>query len=135
MSRLKRVWAREYEGWRDELLGDDQWVYIWADGIYSGLRGEEDKLCALVIIGVNALGQKKFLAIEDGVRESTQSWREVLLKLKDRGMYAPKLAVGPSQQIALQSPAGQWTVPWASGRHWTKYIPKRAINAAGSTKP
>ena len=94
ISRLKRVWAKEYEGWRDEPLGDDQWVYIWADGIYSGLRGEEDKLCALVIIGVNALGQKKFLAIEDGVRESTQSWREVLLKLKDRGMNAPKLAVG-----------------------------------------
>jgi transposase-like protein len=94
ISRLKRVWAKEYEGWRDEPLDDDQWVYIWVDGIYSGIRGEEDKLCALVIIGVNALGQKKFLAIEDGVRESTQSWREVLLKLKDRGMNAPKLAIG-----------------------------------------
>ena len=69
-------------------------VYIWADGIHSGLRGEEDKLCALVIVGVNAHGQKKFLAIEDGVRESTQSWREVLLKLKERGMSGPRLAIG-----------------------------------------
>jgi putative transposase len=94
VSRLKRVWAREYEGWRDEPLDDDQWVYVWADGIYSGLRGEEDKLCALVIVGVNGRGQKKFLAIEDGVRESTQSWREVLLRLKDRGMNVPKLAIG-----------------------------------------
>jgi putative transposase len=52
------------------------------------------KLCALVIIGVTARGQKRFLAIEDGVRESTQSWREVLLNLKSRGMNAPKLAIG-----------------------------------------
>lgn len=63
VSRLKRVWAREYEGWRDEPLDDDQWVYVWADGIYSGLRGEEDKICALVIVSVNARDQKNFLAI------------------------------------------------------------------------
>ena len=94
VSRLKRVWAKEYDGWRDGPLDEDTWVYIWADGVYSGLRGEEDKLCALVIVGVNARGQKKYLAIEDGVRESTQSWREVLLKLKERGMNAPKLAIG-----------------------------------------
>lgn len=94
VSRLKRDWAREYEGWRDEPLDKDPWVYIWADGVYSGLRGQQDKLCALVIVGVNARGQKHFLAIEDGVRESTQSWREVLLALKSRGMNAPKLAIG-----------------------------------------
>ena len=69
-------------------------MYIWADGIYSGLRSEKDKLCALVIIGVNERGQKQFLAIEDGIRESTQSWREVLLKLKSRGMNVPQLAIG-----------------------------------------
>jgi putative transposase len=94
VSRLKRVWAKEYDGWRDEPLDKDTWVYIWADGVYSGLRGEEDKLCALVIVGVNARGQKKYLSIEDGVRESTQSWREVLLSLKSRGMNTPKLAIG-----------------------------------------
>ena len=54
----------------------------------------KDKLCALVIIGVNERGQKRFLAIEDGVRKSTQSWREVLLKLKSRGMNVPQLAIG-----------------------------------------
>ena len=58
------------------------------------MRGEETVLCALVIIGVSELGQKHFLAIEDGIRESKQSWREVLLKLKERGMKSPKLAVG-----------------------------------------
>ena len=94
VSRLKRDWAKQYEDWKDAELSDDPIVYIWADGVYSGLRGEEDKLCALVIIGVTARGKKRFLAIEDGVRESTQSWREVLLNLKDRGMNAPKLAIG-----------------------------------------
>ncbi|QQP41674.1 Transposase for insertion sequence element IS1081 [Caligus rogercresseyi] len=94
VSRLKKVWAKEYADWAQAPLDKDTWVYIWVDGIYSGLRGEEGKLCALVVVGVNTRGQKRFLAIEDGVRESTQSWREVLLKLKDRGMNAPKLAIG-----------------------------------------
>jgi len=120
VSRLKRDWAIEYDGWRSTALGDEPIVYIWApsrqhalhaparcpathacmrergamDGVHSGLRGEDAKLCALVIIGVTARGNKQFLAIEDGVRESTQSWREVLLNLKSRGMNAPKLAIG-----------------------------------------
>jgi len=94
VARLKRQWADEYVAWRQTRLDKDQWVYLWADGIYSGLRAEDAKLCALVIIGVNERGEKRFLAIEDGVRESTQSWREVLLALKARGMNAPKLAVG-----------------------------------------
>ena len=68
-------------------------VYL-ADGIYSGLRADRQRLCALVIVAVNARGDKHFLAIEDGIRESTQSWREVLLDLKTRGMNAPELAVG-----------------------------------------
>ena len=73
VSRLKRDWAKEYEGWKGADLDDEPIVYIWAGGVHSGLRGEEDKLCALVIIGVTARGKKRFLAIEDGVRESTQS--------------------------------------------------------------
>ena len=94
VSRLKQVWAEEYRDWNKRSLGKDQWVYIWADGVYSGLRAENEKLCALVVIGVNERGEKHFLAIEDGVRESTQSWREILLNLKSRGMNIPKLAIG-----------------------------------------
>jgi putative transposase len=94
VSRLKQVWAQDYRQWCEEDLDKDRWVYLWADGVYSGLRAENTKLCALVIIGVNARGEKRFLAIEDGVRESTQSWREVLLKLKSRGMNVPELAIG-----------------------------------------
>jgi transposase-like protein len=94
VSRLKQDWAQEYQDARDARLDQDRWVYIWADGVYSGLRAEKTKLCALVVIGVNERGEKRFLAIEDGVRESTQSWREVLLKLNARGMNVPELAIG-----------------------------------------
>ena len=94
VARLKLQWGQEYQGWCTRRLDQDQWVYLWVDGIYSGLRAEDTKLCALVVIGVNAQGHKQFLAIEDGVRESTQSWREVLLGLKTRGMNSPQLAVG-----------------------------------------
>ncbi len=95
VSRLKTVWKAEYDTWRASRVDKDRWVYLWADGIYSGLRGESDRLCVLVIIGVNERGQKRFLAIEDGVRESKQSWKDVLHQLKERGLsVAPKLAVG-----------------------------------------
>jgi putative transposase len=94
VSRLKQVWTEEYATWCHEKLDKDRWVYVWADGVYSGLRAEQAKLCALVVIGVNERGEKHFLAIEDGVRESTQSWREVLLRLKSRGMNGPELAIG-----------------------------------------
>ena len=94
VSRLKRDWWGEYQDWRRRDMGDD-WVYLWADGIHSGLRGDGGRLCVLVVIGVNARGEKHFLAIEDGVRESAQSWREVLTGLKNRGLEKPpKLAVG-----------------------------------------
>jgi transposase-like protein len=94
VARLKQTWRGEYDTWRQRRVDNEQWVYIWVDGIYSGLRAEQHRLCALVVIGVNAQGEKQFLAIEDGVRESTQSWREVLLNLKARGLKAPAVAVG-----------------------------------------
>jgi len=95
VSRLKKRWEAEYETWRRRRLDGERWVYWWADGIYSGLRAGGERLCMLVVIGVNDKGQKHFLAIEDGVRESTQSWRELLLDLKERGVEpGPELAVG-----------------------------------------
>ena len=72
----------------------EQIVYVWADGVYCGLRAEDAKLCALVLMGVDDCGNKRLLAIEDGNRESTESWKSMLLNLKSRGMSAPKLAVG-----------------------------------------
>ena len=93
-SRLKRVCDSENRQWCRRDLADD-WVYVWVDGIHIDLRGDDGRLCVLVVIGVNARGDKHFLAIEDGVRESTQSWREVLLGMQQRGFTRPpKLAVG-----------------------------------------
>lgn len=95
VARLKGRWSQEYKAWRRKPLGKERWVYVWADGIYSGLRAEDERLCALVLIGVNERGQKRFLAIEDGVRESKQSWLELLRDLKERGLkLPPNLAVG-----------------------------------------
>ncbi len=124
VSRLKSEWANEYQHWRESPLGADRCAYIWADGIYSGLRSEKDKLCALVIIGVNERGQKRFLAIEDGVRESTQSWREVLLKLKSRGMNVPQLAIGDGAM-------GFWAAMdevYTQTRHQRCWVHKTAIS-------
>ena len=94
ISRLKRSWQDEHARWSKGDLSKERWVYLWVDGIYSSIRGDHERLCALVVIGVNERGQKRFLAIEDGVRESKQSWREVLLGLKRRGLVDPRLAVG-----------------------------------------
>ncbi len=94
VARLKQTWRAEYEAWRQRRFDQDRWVYIWVDGIYSGLRAEHQRLCALVVIGVNEHGEKHLLALEDGLRESTQSWREVLVDLQARGMNPPELAIG-----------------------------------------
>lgn len=95
VSRLKGEWEEEHRAGSRRDLSGGRWVYLWADGIYSGLRKTSERLCVLVIIGVNERGEKHLLAVEDGVRESTQSWREVLLGLKRRGLAAaPKLATG-----------------------------------------
>ena len=59
VTRLKQVWADEYRQWNQDRLGKERWVYVWADGVYSGLRAEQSKLCALVVIGVNARGEKQ----------------------------------------------------------------------------
>ena len=79
VSRLKQVWAQEYRAWCDERLDKDRWVYVWADGVYSGLRAENAKLCALVVIGVNERGEKRLLAIEDGVAGDNYfcCWRQL----------------------------------------------------------
>lgn len=91
VARLKKVWSDEYEVFRQRRWGNTRIVYLWADGVYTGLRAEEQKLCALVVIGADAQGRKHLLALEDGVRESTQSWREVLRRLKKQGLTRPPL--------------------------------------------
>lgn len=93
--RLKESWTPEYEAWQKRDLTGKRYVYLWADGIYFNVRLDEDRPCVLVLIGALEDGTKELLAIHDGQRESRQSWREVLLDLKQRGLEtAPKVAVG-----------------------------------------
>lgn len=95
IGRLKAQWSDEYAKFRDSRLDADRWMYLWVDGIHFGIRADNAPLCALVVIGVDMHGRKRLLAIEEGYRESTQSWREVLLHLKHRGLQTPpQLAVG-----------------------------------------
>ena len=96
VSRLKLQWADDWRGWNKRDLSAERYVYWWVDGVYTGLRADEtDKQCLLVIIGVKDDGSKERVAIGDGLRESKESWRDLLLDLKERGLKkGPLLATG-----------------------------------------
>lgn len=96
VSRLKAEWAAEYTGWMRRDLTGSRYVYWWADGVHTSLRGEDDaRQCLLVIIGVKLDGTKELVTIGDGLRESKASWLELLRDLKARGLESgPRLAVG-----------------------------------------
>jgi transposase-like protein len=95
ITRLKALWWDEYEAWRKRDLSTRRYVYFWADGVYFSPRMDHDKQCVLVIIGADARGRKDIIGMVDGYRESAQSWTELLLDLKHRGLRAgPELAVG-----------------------------------------
>lgn len=96
VSRLKAEWATEYANWMKRDLSDSRYVYWWADGVHTSLRGEDDaRQCLLVIIGVRLDGTKELVAIGDGLRESKTSWFELLRDLKACGLeVGPRLAVG-----------------------------------------
>ena len=95
ITRLKVDWWTDYEAWRKRDLGARRFLYIWADGVYFKPRMAEEKQCVLVIVGADEYGRKELLAMTDGFRESTRSWREVLLDLKRRGLRQDsKLAIG-----------------------------------------
>lgn len=94
ISRLKAKWLDEHAKWRQRDLNGKRYVYWWADGIYSNVR-MDDKLCLLVVMGVTDQGHKELIAVEDGFRESSDSWYELLAGLRSRGLTTcPELAVG-----------------------------------------
>ena len=93
--RLTKTWEGELAEWEKRDLSNRQYAYIWADGIYFQARIEPDSQCMLVLIGATPDGRKELIGFTDGYRESTQSWRELLLDLKKRGLSEPPLlAVG-----------------------------------------
>jgi transposase-like protein len=122
ISRLKSQWLEEHQQWRQRDLANTRYVYWWADGVHSNVR-MDDRLCLLVIIGVTEHGRKELVAVEDGYRESTASWEELLLGLRERGLEtAPKLAIGDG---AL----GFWkamTKTYPASRHQRCWVHKTA---------
>ena len=93
VTRLLTVWQDEYKVWRKRPLADKVYTYIWADGVHFNVRLGDDRLACLVVIGVRPDGVKEVIALEDGYRESTESWATLLRDLKQRGLPAPKLAI------------------------------------------
>src|SRR3954447_19892062 len=95
ISRLTERWREEHQAFKRRRLDFVRYAYLFADGVHVGVRlGDDKRLCLLVIIGVREDGAKELLAVEDGYRESTDSWAEVLRDLKVRGMSEPKLVTG-----------------------------------------
>jgi transposase-like protein len=94
ITRLVSVWQEEYATWRTRSLEDRDYVYVWVDGVHFGVRLEDERLAALVMIGARPDGTKEVIALEDGYRESTESWLSLLRDVKARGLKAPVVAVG-----------------------------------------
>ena len=95
ISRLKAVWHEEHAQWEKRSLIHKRYVYLWVDGIHFGVRMEAGNQCILVVMGATADGRKELVALTDGFRESEQSWKDVLLDLKRRGLkHDPQLAIG-----------------------------------------
>jgi putative transposase len=95
IGRLKEVWADEHARWLKRDLSTKRYVYFWVDGIYVQARLENEAQCLLVIIGATPEGKKELVGLADGLRESAQSWRELLFDLKRRGLaMGPQLAIG-----------------------------------------
>ena len=94
VGRLKEAWSEEHRRWSKRDLSAKRYVYFWVDGIHVQARLEDDAQCLLVIIGATPEGKKELVGLTDGVRESTRSWKELLLDLKRRGLsMGPELAV------------------------------------------
>ncbi len=96
IRRLTADWQAEHARWAKRDLSTRRYVYLWADGVYFSPRMDEERQCVLVLIGADAMGRRELLAIDDGYRESAQSWREILVRLKEKNglAHAPELAIG-----------------------------------------
>jgi putative transposase len=89
ITRLTKQWQDEAAAFNKRSLAGTDYVYLWVDGIHLKVRLEQDKVCLLVMIGVRADGTKELVALDDGHRESTESWADLLRSCKRRGMRRP----------------------------------------------
>ncbi|MCP4006368.1 MAG: IS256 family transposase, partial [bacterium] len=94
ITRLTAEWQADYDAFRKRDLSAQEFIYVWVDGVHFRVRLEEDRLCTLVVLGVRRDGTKELLAVDDGYRESSESWSSVLRDLSARGLRMPLLAIG-----------------------------------------
>ena len=93
--RLKETWQAELDAWQARDLTGKRYVYLWVDGVYFNARLDQERQCILVVIGADERGRKELVGLTDGYRESEQSWRELLVGLRHRGLeLGPELAIG-----------------------------------------
>jgi putative transposase len=122
IARLSAEWQAEYARWQARDLSARRYVYVWADGVYLQARMEDHAECMLVLIGATPEGKKELVGFQVGVRESAQSWRELLVEVSG--------GASPSRRRS------RWAmVRSASGKHSTRFVPERATSAAGFTRP
>jgi putative transposase len=122
IARLKDAWADEHMHWSKRDLTAKRYVYFWVDGIHVQARLEDAAQCLLVIVGATPEGKKEFVGLADGVRESTQSWKEMLLDLRRRGLRSV---------LSSRLP----TAHSGSGRRSKRFGQRPAVNAVGCTRP
>lgn len=117
ICRLKSVWKKDYHSWRKRDLSGKDYVYVWVDGIHSGVSQGDDHSCILVVIGALDDGTKELIAVEGGYRESTESWLALLRDLRDRGLNCPCLFIGDGSmgfwKAAMEVyPKAKWQRCW-----------------------
>jgi len=130
IARLKEVWTEEHARWQKRDLSAKRYVYCWADGIHLEARLEEQAQCILVIIGATPEGRKELVGFTDGMRESSQSWRDLLLDLKRRGLTtAPEIAVAKPALAKAGGALGFWKAlgeVWPTTREQRCWVHKTA---------
>jgi transposase-like protein len=120
IARLTTSWKSEYEAFRKRELSDEEYAYVWVDGVHFNIRLEDDRLCTLVVLGERKDGTKRVLAVEDGYRESKESWLMTLRDLVRRGMKAPLLATGDGA-LGFWAPARE---VWPETKHQLCWVHK-----------
>jgi putative transposase len=130
IARLKEAWTEEHARWQKRDLSAKRYVYFWADGIHLEARLEEQAQCILVIIGATPEGKKELVGFTDGLRESSQSWRDLLLDLKRRGLTtAPQIAVATPALAKAGGALGFWKAlgeVWPTTREQRCWVHKTA---------
>src|ERR1700731_3322056 len=130
IARLKEVWTEEHARWQKRDLSAKRYVYCWADGIHLEARLEQQAQCILVIIGATPEGKKELVGFADGMRESSESWRDLLLDLKRRGLTtAPQIAVATPALAKAGGALGFWKAlgeVWPTTREQRCWVHKTA---------